>query len=141
LQKPSYISLEKAMEYYGLIPESVPRYTSVTTKRPGKFISKAGIFEYKHIKPSLFWGYRSVTVNKQTAFFATPEKALLDYFYLKGMKPTSGYLIEMRLQNADKIDLKILAEYSQKFGKPGMVKVAERLKEHILVLKKGEKTI
>jgi predicted transcriptional regulator of viral defense system len=141
LKKPSYISLEKAMEFHGLIPESVRKYISVTTKQTGKFESEAGVFEYKHINPRLFWGYESVTVNKQTAFFASPEKALLDFFYFKGMNTTLNYISEMRLQNVEKINLKTLLNYGRRFGKPGMLTVAKMLKKHILALKVGENTI
>jgi predicted transcriptional regulator of viral defense system len=37
LKRPSYITLEKALEFYGLIPEMVVPYTSVTTKRHNKY--------------------------------------------------------------------------------------------------------
>ncbi len=125
LKKPSYISLEKALEYHGLIPEAVARYTCVTTKRPGKFETEAGTFVYRHIKNSLFWGYSSLTVNQQTAFMANPEKALLDYFYLNGGTGiTRGYLQEMRFQNFEKIIPERLAGYAQKFQSPGMTRVA-----------------
>ena len=60
LKTPSYISLEKALEYHNLIPEAVYVYTSITSKRAGKYISKFGTFEYRHIQSSLFWGYHSV---------------------------------------------------------------------------------
>jgi len=58
LKKPSYISLEKALEYYDLIPDAVGIYTSVTTKRPGKVVTPVGAFDYRHIKNSLFGGMR-----------------------------------------------------------------------------------
>ncbi len=109
LKRPSYVSLEKALEFYGLIPEAVPIYTSVTPKRQGKFISKIGIFEYQHIKDSLFWGYDSISMNKQTAFIASPEKALLDLIYFKGMNISipsktpvaecAGFLISILISN------------------------------------------
>src|SRR3989304_4588588 len=57
LKNPSYISLEKALEYHGLIPESVAVYTSVTTKRQTRFQTPAGVYDYRHVKPDLFWGY------------------------------------------------------------------------------------
>ena len=76
-------------------------YTSVTTMREGTFTSKAGKFDYRHIKEALFWGYNSVTLNKQTAFIASPEKALLDFFYLNRIKISLEYLEELRLQNLD----------------------------------------
>jgi predicted transcriptional regulator of viral defense system len=131
LKKPSYISMEKAFEYHGLIPEAVPVYTLVTTKRLEKIASKAGTFDYRHIKPSLFWGYNSVTVNRQVTFMALPEKALLDYFYLTGVKVSLDYLDEMRLQNVQKINLEKLFEYAKKFNKPGILKTANVLKKYI----------
>lgn len=131
LKKPSYISLEKALEYHDLIPEAVTVYTSVTTKRPGKFVSKLGTFDYKHIKDSLFWGYDSVSVNKQTAFIASPEKALLDFFYLKGVKISYEYLDEMRLQNTEKINASKLSKLAAKFKKPGIARAAGIIAKYI----------
>jgi len=130
LKRPSYISLEKALEYHNLIPEAVSVYTSVTTKRGARFESEAGIFDYKHIKESLFWGYASHTVNQQTSFIAVPEKALLDFFYLKKVKISLDYLIEMRLQNLASINIKKLEAYARRFAKPAMKAVAAVIKEY-----------
>lgn len=141
LKTPSYISLEKALEYHDLIPEAVPVYTSVTTKRQGKFISAIGTFDYRHIKNSFFWGYGSVTVNKQTAFVALPEKALLDLCYLKGMKVSQDYIEGLRLQNIEKIKVDRLLEFAKKFKKPGMLKVANEFKKYITLNKESEKTL
>ncbi|MCD5390847.1 hypothetical protein LR007_03170 [candidate division NPL-UPA2 bacterium] len=141
LKKPSYLSLEKALEYHGLIPEAVPVWTSVTTKRPGKFVSEAGIFDYRHLKNSLFWGYGSVTVNKQTAFIASPEKALLDLSYLKAPKVSFEYLEELRLQNFERINLDKLLQHGKRFDKPNILRTAEMIKEFINIRKKEEKTL
>ena len=43
LVQPSYVSCEKALEFHGLIPESVGVYTSLTTKRQAKFGSKGNL--------------------------------------------------------------------------------------------------
>ncbi len=141
LKTPSYISLEKALEYHGLIPEAVSVYTSVTTKRQGRFISEAGVFDYRHIKNSLFWGYESITVNKQTGFIASPEKALLDLVYLNNLKITLDYLREMRLQNVEKINLKKLLEYAGRFKSPGILHASETIKGYIVLYKGEEKTL
>lgn len=130
LKNPSYVSLEKALEFYDLIPEAVAVYTSVTTKRPGKIVTQLGVFEYKHIKTALFWGYKAIIVDKQTAFMALPEKALLDYVYLRGMKISIPFLEELRLQNLDKIDFNILTKFGKKFEKPGILKVVEVIKKY-----------
>jgi predicted transcriptional regulator of viral defense system len=141
LKKPSYISMEKALEYHNLIPEAVAVYTSITTKRNRRFVSAAGIFDYRHIKKSLFWGYQSVTVNKQTAFFASCEKAILDYFYVKRLEISMDYLYELRLQNIKKIDIEKLFEYASRFKKPKMVHVARVIKEYHNMSGIGEKTL
>jgi predicted transcriptional regulator of viral defense system len=141
LEKPSYISMEKALEYHGLIPEGVPVYTSVTTKRPCRHISPAGTFDYRHINSRLFWGYYSITVRGQTAFMASCEKALLDLIYLKGMKISVEFLEEMRLQNIEKIDPEILGRYAAKFLKPGMVRAARLITEYLASRKGEDKTL
>ncbi len=130
LKKPSYISLEKAFEYHGLIPEAVPVYTSVTTKRPERIVTAIGTFDYRHIKNSLFWGYNSAMVNKQQAFIACPEKALLDFFYLKGLRIDDDYLYEMRLQNLEKVNFKKLLEFAGKFQSPGILRMAMLIKQY-----------
>lgn len=141
LKEPSYISLEKALEFHGLIPEAVTVYTSVTTKRPRKFTSKVGVFNYQHIKKTLFWGYKSVTLGKQTAFMASPEKALLDFVYLKNIKVSTDYLEEMRLQSLEKINLDTLTSYAKRFAKPGILRAATIIKTFIQKELSGEKTL
>lgn len=141
LRRPSYVTSEKALEYHGLIPEAVPVYTSVTAKRPERIVCSLGTFDFRHIKSSLFWGYDSVTVNKQTGFIASPEKALLDFFYLKGLKTSPGYIEELRLENTEKVNLEKLARYAKKFKKPGILKVARMLKKHIILLRGKEKQL
>ncbi|MCD6135000.1 MAG: hypothetical protein J7J25_05785 [Candidatus Omnitrophica bacterium] len=141
LKKPSYISLEKALEYYGLIPEAVPVFTSLTTKRQAKFISAAGTFVYRHIKKALFWGYNSVTVNGQTGFIASPEKALLDLFYINRIKISFAFLKELRLQNIDKLDTKKLLISAERFKSPGILKAANTVNKYISGYKEEEKIL
>ncbi len=129
LQKPSYVSLEKALEYYGLIPEAVGVCTSVTTNRTGEYASEAGRFSYYHIRESLFWGYVSIKFNRQTGFIALPEKAMLDYFYFRGTSISAGYLKEMRLQNLHTINFSRLKAFAKKFRKPGIIRVADQIEE------------
>ncbi len=141
LKTPSYLSLEKALEYHNLIPEAVAVYTAVTTKRPGKFICKLGTFDYRHIQSSLFWGYESVTINKQTAFIASPEKTLLDLLYLKKVKVSLDYLKELRLQNVEKINTDKLFKYARRFKKPKILHGVKLIEEYINSYKKEEEIL
>ena len=45
----SYISLETALAYYGIIPERVYAVRSMTTKRAKSFSTPLGNFEYKTV--------------------------------------------------------------------------------------------
>ena len=49
LRRPSYVSLESPLAYHGLIPESVPVVTSVTTARPGEVETPVGGFVYSQL--------------------------------------------------------------------------------------------
>ncbi len=79
---PSYISLESALSYYHLIPESVYGITSISTRRTYSFRTSIGEFTFRTIKPQLFFGYYLMNYKKQYLKMASIEKALLDYFYL-----------------------------------------------------------
>lgn len=116
-------------------------YTSVTTKRPEKIITAIGTFDYRHIKNSLFWGYDPVTVNNQSAFIACPEKALLDFFYLRGLRVDGEYLDEMRLQNLKQISVRKLLEFAGRFKSPGVLKVARLIAKYAAQRKKEEKRL
>ena len=141
LKNPSYISLEKALEFHGLIPEAVAVYTSVTTKRPESLQTPLGHYDYRHIKTSLFWGYTSLMLNGQNVFMATPEKALLDFFYLKHVVVSLEYLQELRLQHVENINPKKLLEYARRFEKAKLMQAAKMVEQYIKNYQKGIKTL
>jgi predicted transcriptional regulator of viral defense system len=127
LHSPSYISLHKALEYHGLIPEGVAVYTCVTTRRPVTVRNLVGEFTYRHLRQDLFWGYEKAETAAGDFFVASPEKALLDLFYLDGVKISEAYLEELRLQNPETFDLDRLGIFAQKAGTPGLIKAAGKL--------------
>lgn len=77
---PSYISLEYALSYYGLIPERVEQITSMTTLRSKIFQTPIGMFTYTHLHLRNFAvGITLVEADQRHQFLiATPEKALAD---------------------------------------------------------------
>ena len=77
---PSYISLEYALHYFGLIPERVEAVTSVTTGRSRKYATPVGLFSYRMIPLAAFRiGMDRVELDDGRSFLiATPEKALAD---------------------------------------------------------------
>lgn len=51
---PSYISLDFALQHYGLIPECVEAVNSVTTGRSFRFVTPVGLFTYHKIPLAAF---------------------------------------------------------------------------------------
>jgi len=117
--RPSYVSLQSALGFFGLIPESVPVTTSITTGRPGEFSTPLGIFVFRHVRTPLFQGFREVEMgDRQPAFVATPEKALLDLLYLEKSSDSEAYLGELRLEMDDGLDLDEFERLSRSFRSP-----------------------
>ncbi len=111
---PSYVSLEMALKYYGLIPEEIFQVTSVGTKKTTHFDTSVGNFSYKQIKPSLYFGYRLVEFGRQKILIAHPEKAILDYFYINPKLKTVADFEGMRI-NVDEFRSQINFERFQKY--------------------------
>jgi predicted transcriptional regulator of viral defense system len=77
---PSYISLDYALHYYGLIPERVEAVTSVTIKRSRRFSTPVGLFTYRGIPMKAYQtGIDQVALEDGRSFLiAVQEKALCD---------------------------------------------------------------
>jgi len=105
LYGPSYISLESALNAYGMIPDIPLSTVSVTMPTTKVFRTRRhGVFYYHHIRPELFHSFRIVRINSPPFEhyeyrIATPEKALFDYFYFRsgGVKNPQGFIHELRL--------------------------------------------
>lgn len=114
MKKASYVSLQSALGYFGIIPEHVPTVTSVTTQRPERVETFFGQFVFRSIKKNWFCGYQQVDIALgQRAFVATPEKALLDLVYLTPSADDYDFLVELRLQNLENLDLDALRELAR----------------------------
>jgi predicted transcriptional regulator of viral defense system len=119
----SYVSLQSALAYFGMIPEYVPVTTSVTTRRPNHWETPLGIFNFRHIQVDFFNGYRLEDMGEgQQAFIASPEKALLDLIYLESGGETLDYLTELRLGNLNQLDWQILKNQAGRIEKPKLLR-------------------
>ncbi|MCX6935112.1 MAG: hypothetical protein NTZ01_02820 [Verrucomicrobia bacterium] len=99
LGKSSYVSLQSALAYYGIIPEYVPVTTAVTPGRPGEFETSSGRFLFRHVRSSSFFGFAETEVSRgQSALLASPAKALTDLLYLTPGSDDEGFLQELRLE-------------------------------------------
>ncbi|MCY4482749.1 MAG: hypothetical protein OXC12_07740 [Spirochaetaceae bacterium] len=76
---PSYVSLETALSWYGLIPERVDEITSVTCKRAKLFRTPLGRFSYLPVNEVAYsYGVGLQSAAGGSFFLAEPEKALCD---------------------------------------------------------------
>lgn len=120
MYRPSYISLYSALAYYGMIPEFVARTTSVTTLKTATFSNVIGTFDYRHIKPDLYWGYHMIeSISKRNIFIALPEKALLDLLYLTPNLKSEEDMLQLRLDEdfmASELDLERARLFLERFN-------------------------
>lgn len=107
IYSPSYISLQWAMSHYRLIPEGVYTITAITSLKTQNFNTDIGTFSYKHVKPSLMFGYRLVSFENTRYKLAEPEKLILDYLYLN---PSINSLEEMESLRLNVTELKLLLQ-------------------------------
>jgi hypothetical protein len=124
----SYVSLQSALAYHGLIPEHVPVTTSVTTGRPQHRDNPLGSFEYHHVRQDLLSGYRVEKLGDgQEALVATPEKALADLVGLVPGADSRAYLSELRLQVLERIEPAALLDHPILGGRPKIRRAVRRL--------------
>lgn len=114
---PSYVSLERALSFHGLIPERVPLVQSVTLARPMLFETPVGDFQYRHVKQAWFFGYAETEIELASALIALPEKALLDVVYLSSGSFPRERIDAMRLQNLDRLEPAKLTRMASGHGK------------------------
>jgi predicted transcriptional regulator of viral defense system len=112
LYRPSYISLESALNYYGIIPDVPQAVTSVSPTTSKRLKSDYGIFYYSKIKKELFFGFTKISIPVSARFvqLALKEKALLDYFYIRKIKNIE----ELRLDIQD-LDITRYKKYAASF--------------------------
>jgi hypothetical protein len=105
LYAPSYVSMETALSYWGLIPEKVTNITSITNKRKKEFHNQKGNFYYNSIKSkSLHLGI--LYESNGRFLIANRSKAVCDYLKVKKIK--YGDIVAF-LENDLRIDIDEIA--------------------------------
>jgi len=108
-QSPSYISLMSALEYYEITTQMQRDFfESVAVKRTKEIQVNGSVFRYSKIDETLYFGFK-----KEKGFFiATPEKALLDAFYLMSY---GRYALDISALDTDKLVGENIRRLSSKF--------------------------
>lgn len=123
---PSYISLEYALNFYGLLPDIPFAVTLVTTKTTRRFKTPYGQFVYQKIPAHAFNGFDPKTL------MAEREKAIVDYLYLNQhrMVPKEQFWDEMRWQNLDEIKFKRAGGLARCFNSKKLIVLLESLRSY-----------
>jgi len=96
LVNPSYVSLESALSFYGILSQFPYTITSVTPLKSQKIIYQGKEYEFAHLESKYFFGF----VKKDKFLIAIPEKALLDELYFMAK--------QLRKIHLDDLDLKLI---------------------------------
>lgn len=120
---PSYVSLEYALMYYNIIPDTVYTVTSVTTKSTREFVINNVSYSYNKIKKNAFTGYLRKSMDGNIILIAEPERALVDYLYFVDLGQKAIY---------DRIDVSSLSKsklvkYAKLFKRKSLVKLVNKI--------------
>ncbi|MGD0510289.1 MAG: hypothetical protein ABSA33_00460 [Candidatus Micrarchaeaceae archaeon] len=121
LVEPSYVSLDSALLYHGIIKQ-VPRNVECVTTRNSLNYKDLGI-RYHKIPESMFFGYIREPKSGSYVMIAEPEKALLDGLYLN-IYSKRELLINLRqMENINILRLKALLNQFNGRGSKKLQKV------------------
>jgi predicted transcriptional regulator of viral defense system len=108
-QVPSYVSLMTALDYYEITTQfQRDCVESVAVKRTKEFQLNDTIFRYAKIAGALYFGFK----KEKGIFIATPEKALLDSFYLMSY---GRYSLDVSALDSEKLNANELIRLSKAF--------------------------
>lgn len=105
IYRPSYVSLESALNNYGIIPDVVGNVTSVSPVTTKTIKTPRGTYIYSKIATNLYFGFNPVT-DPQSHFpytIAAAEKALLDYVYIRKLRDLSDQRIDLGLIDRNRL--------------------------------------
>lgn len=135
IYEPSYISLESALAYYEIIPETVLGVTSVSSRKTKQYDTDWGVFSYRSVKPRYMIGYQVIDNSPGKKFkIACLEKALLDYLYLHSDIQSMADFEELRWNRTQLhglLDHSILTRYVSIFDKRALENRVNQFLEYL----------
>lgn len=138
LYGPSYISLEYALSFYGLIPERVEQISSMTPLRSKLIQTPIGAFDYVHLHlKKMAVGVTLIERDQRHRFLiATPEKALADRIAFHKNLTTSedvySFICEgLRIEEEDlsQLQIPLLKNIEKIYRNPAVTHLTQLIKE------------
>lgn len=118
LVDPSYVSCERAMHFYGMIPESVHITTCVTPKKTQQYDTSVWEFSYRYLASKYYRWWEQI----DQIYIATPEKALLDYCWLYQESLHDKSIESLRLHFPTEFSSQRFLQYMQRRNKKSFSK-------------------
>lgn len=133
VQKATYVTGLWRLNQLGHIPEGVTAVTSATLNNPAEFDTPLGCFTYQHIQKQGFFGYEiQADGGGIDVRVATPEKALLDFFWWRKGEWTNMEFERWRIQDPfQRLNHGRLAEYAKRWKKPRLIRAANNLTAYL----------
>ena len=116
---PSYVSLEFALSYHGVIPETVYEMTSITTKSTRRFHVLGKDYVYRSVRRKAFTGYATGQQQGFRFSIADAEKAFVDAAFFRmydELSPLSRF-------DKTKLDPKKVERYAYLFHNEKLVRL------------------
>ncbi|HCT71252.1 MAG TPA: hypothetical protein DF409_09740 [Bacteroidales bacterium] len=135
IYRPSYVSLHTALHFYGMIPEEVVQFTSVSTLKTASFQNAFGSYTYHHISADYMFGYDLKKGEGHVPFviqMATPEKAIIDLLHLYPEYRTTEDMLDLRLDEdymESGIDQQKMLDYVNRINSPTLSKRVNLLRD------------
>jgi predicted transcriptional regulator of viral defense system len=135
IYRPSYISLQTTLHFYGIIPEEVVQFTSVSTLKTAFFQNSFGAYSYRHVSDNYMFGYELKKTDAQVPFvirMATPEKAIIDLLHLYPEYSTVEDMLNLRF-NEDFMENDFnqakMLDYEKRIHSPALTRRINILRE------------
>lgn len=124
IYSPSYVSLETALYYYGLVRTPSNEITSVTSSPSRQLKNNGTVFIYESVPQEAFFGYVTIHHGGFDILIAEPEKALQDFMYFRtkndDIDPAAVAGVFERLKfnhkKMEELDLKKMIVYGKIYG-------------------------
>ena len=123
IYSPSYISLETALNYHGLLEQFPFEITAITTKKRVEKEFEGQVYSFVNIKKELFLGF-----EKEGDFLiAVPEKAIFDQIYTSIVGKKSENILKNIKR--DRFEISKVLEYTKLLEGKTKKAVENKLKE------------
>lgn len=120
LGNPSYVSLESALAYYGIILQVPQIILSITPRRANHITIENKEFAYSHIDRRYYFGYE----RNENFLIATREKAIIDVIFFATFGKAVINFDEWTLRE---VNMKNLNHYASKIKNPLFQKLFKKV--------------